>query len=176
MIVAAFALLVATPDAARPAVMPSTATSDLSDADSYLDYLLADDVLTSGEFRMAFIALGLERTCKLLRPAYGKAMSELTPAWRQLFGKMIASGVENPGPLLANAEIGPEKRKVLLGMGLAGNELVGAKSETIKNMLADEALKVPDASINYEEREKEMAAAKESGTADCGLMKELGER
>ena len=175
MISAAIVLVVAVPDVAQPTAVPSAA-ANFSEADSYLDYLLASDVLMSGEFRMAFNALGMERTCALLRPAYGKARNELKPAWRRLFAKMLSSGIESPGPLVANAEISQGQREVLLGMGLAGNELVSRKSETIKNRLADEALKVPDDAIDYPAREKEMGAAVAKDLADCGLLKTSDQR
>jgi hypothetical protein len=173
VIAAAAALALAIPQAPPQAVAHA---NELSDADSYLDYLLADDVLTSGEFRLAFIALGLERTCEILRPAYASAMADLRPAWRQLFQKALAAGVEDPGPLSPGREISRSQREMLLGLGLVGNELVAGKSEAVKSALIDPALKVPDASINYEEREKEMTAARKNGTADCGLLRELGER
>lgn len=175
MIAVALALTFALADVTKAVESPNAPTADYREADSYLDYLLAGDVLTSGEFRLTFNALGLDRTCQLLRPAYEKAMTELTPAWRKLFKEMIAAGIESPGPLVANGEISRSQRQVLLGLGLKGNELVSSKSEAIKSALLDQALKVPDDSIDYQKRKMEMSDAVAKGTTDCELLQKLGE-
>ena len=129
-----------------------------------LRYLMADAVFSSGELRSAQFALGVDRTCELVKPLYEAAVERVRPRWRRIYDRVSAKLPYRPGNRGREGQL-------LLAVGLASVDLLEAGTASVREAIMTEALKVDDDSIDYEARTAEIERASSENRQSCGLIR-----
>ncbi|MBB4153308.1 hypothetical protein GGQ80_001210 [Sphingomonas jinjuensis] len=162
------------------------AASDISDAsiaavampEAQLRAFLARTLFTTQSVPQSFYALGMQKGCAALRPAFESAVSQTLPQWRANIVAAYRSAV--PAPVLRSA-IGQtaEQRQTTLApylgaigtsMQSASEPLLRAAAERVTAAMTTAAAGIDMATIDGATRMAELRQAQADGSLTCGVV------
>jgi hypothetical protein len=181
----AFAAPVATP------LQQSAAASEVSDAsiaavampEAQLRAFLARTLFSTQSVPQSFYALGMQKGCGAMRPAFEAAVAQTLPQWRANIVAAYRTAV--PAPVLRTAlgqtaeqrqaTLAPYLGAIGTAMQSASEPLLRAAAERVTAAMTTAAAGIDIATIDGATRMTELEQAQADGSLTCGVVN-VGQR